>query len=220
MTKRARAIANSSVPVISGVGHETDSTIADFVADLRAATPTAAAELAVADREALTTDIDYLAERLQTMSRRRVDAALQTLDSLTARLQSPSKQWQLRNDGLNKNAARLLLASKVMLQRLDAKIEAAGSRLRFPSVHAKRERLRALSAALTNGVKLPFERRQQALNAATQALDLLGPPAVLARGYAIVQDQQGGVVNKKNQAIKGSTLKLILSDGDVKATVQ
>jgi exodeoxyribonuclease VII large subunit len=216
----ARAIANSWVPVICGVGHETDTTIADYVADLRAATPTAAAELAVEDRDALMADIDYWAQRLQAIAQRRLDMALQSLDSLTARLQSPSKQWQARSDNLDKNTARLLLASKVMLQRLDAKLAAANSRFRFPSVRAKQERLQALSAALTSGVKVPLERRQQALQAAAQALELLGPPAVLARGYAIVQNQEGGVITKKGQANKGSTVKVILSDGDLKATVQ
>jgi exodeoxyribonuclease VII large subunit len=216
----ARAIANSHVPVVSGVGHETDTTIADFVADLRAATPTAAAELAVEDRAGLITDIAYLADRLQAVAQRRLNMALQSLDSLTSRLQSPSKQWQSRSDHLDKNTARLLLASNVMLQRLDAKLAAATSRFRFPSVRAKQERLQLLIAALTAGVKVPLDRRQQALQATTQALELLGPPAVLARGYAIVQNQKGGVITKKSQADKGSTVKVILSDGDLIATVQ
>jgi exodeoxyribonuclease VII large subunit len=216
----ARAIAASHVPVMSGVGHETDTTIADFVADIRAATPTAAAELASSDRDTLLADVDYLAERLQMVQERRIYAAQQMLDSLTARLQSPSKQWQNHTDALNKNASRLLLASKVHLQRLDAKLEAAKSRLRFPSVKAKRERLVALKAALDNGLRQSFLRKQQSLQIAAQALELLGPPAVLARGYAIVQDEDGKVVSMKSHAPVGTNLRVILSDGDVKATVR
>jgi exodeoxyribonuclease VII large subunit len=216
----ARAIAASHVPVISGVGHETDTTIADFVADIRAATPTAAAELATSDRDALLADVDYLAERLQSVQERRIYAAQQMLDSLTARLQSPSKQWQNRNDALNKNAARLLLASKVQLQRLNAKLDSATSRLRFPSVNAKQERLAALKAAIDNRLRESFLRKQQLLDSASQALELLGPPAVLARGYAIVQDEQGRVVSTKAHAPVGTNLRVILSDGDVKAIVR
>jgi exodeoxyribonuclease VII large subunit len=216
----ARAIAASYVPVISGVGHETDTTIADFVADVRAATPTAAAELATSDREALLVDVDYLAERLQLVLRRRMEAAQQTLDSLTTRLQSPSRQWQNRNDALNKNAARLLLASKVQLQRLDAKLESANGRLRFPSVKAKQERLVSLKAVIDNGLRQNLIRKRQILNSATQALELLGPPAVLARGYSIIQAADGSVISKKAQAQLGAKLKVILSDGEVKAIVQ
>jgi exodeoxyribonuclease VII large subunit len=216
----ARAIAASHVPVISGVGHETDTTIADFVADIRAATPTAAAELATSDRDALLADVDYLVERLRSVQERRVYAAQQMLDSLTARLQSPSKLWQNRNDALNKNAARLLLASKVQLQRLDAKLDSATSRLRFPSVSAKQERLAALKAAIDNRLRQSFLRKQQLLESAAQALELLGPPAVLARGYAIVQDEQGRVVSTKAHAPVGTNLRVILSDGDVKAIVR
>jgi exodeoxyribonuclease VII large subunit len=216
----ARAIAASHVPVISGVGHETDTTIADFVADIRAATPTAAAELATSDRDALLADVDYLVERLHSVQERRIYAAQQMLDSLTARLQSPSKQWQNRNDALNKNAARLLLASKVQLQRLDAKLDSATSRLRFPSVNAKQERLAALKAAIDNRLRQSFLRKQQLLDSAAQALELLGPPAVLARGYALVQDGQGRVVSTKAQAPIGTNLRVVLSDGDVKAIVR
>jgi exodeoxyribonuclease VII large subunit len=216
----ARAIAASHVPVISGVGHETDSTIADFVADVRAATPTAAAELSTSDRDTLLADVDYLAERLQMVQERRIYAAQQMLDSLTARLQSPSKQWHNRNDALNKNAARLLLASKVQLQRLDAKLESAKNRLRFPSVKAKQERLATLKVGLDNCLRQSFMRKQQSLNGAAQALELLGPPAVLARGYAIVQNGDGKVVSMRVQAPVGTKLRVILSDGEVKATVQ
>jgi exodeoxyribonuclease VII large subunit len=216
----ARAIAASHIPVISGVGHETDTTITDFVADIRAATPTAAAELATSDRDALLADVDYFAERLQTVQERRVYAAQQMLDSLTARLQSPSKQWQNRNDALNKNAARLLLASRVQLQRLDAKLDSAKNRLRFPSVKSKQERLAALKAGLDNCLRQSFMRKQQSLQSAVQALELLGPPAVLARGYAIVQDDNGKLVSMKVQAPVGTKLRVILSDGEVKATVR
>jgi exodeoxyribonuclease VII large subunit len=216
----ARAIAASHVPIISGVGHETDTTIADFVADLRAATPTAAAELATLDRDVLLADIDYFAERLQALQDRRIYAAQQTLDSLTARLQSPSRQWHNRNDALNKNAARLLLASKVQLQRLDARLGSAASRLRFPSLQAKEERLLSLRVALASGLRQSFVRKQQSLHGAAQALELLGPPSVLARGYAIVQTDNGAVVAKIAQAQPGAQLKVILSDGEVKAIVR
>jgi exodeoxyribonuclease VII large subunit len=216
----ARAIVASHVPVISGVGHETDTTIADFVADLRAATPTAAAELATLDRDALLADVDYFAERLQVTQDRRIYAAQQTLDSLTARLQSPSRQWNNRNEALNKNAARLLLASKVQLQRLDARLGAATSRFRFPSLQAKQERLLSLRASLAGGLRQAFVRKQQSLDSASLALELLGPPAVLARGYAIVQSENGAVVTKIAQAQTGAQVKLILSDGEVKAIVR
>jgi exodeoxyribonuclease VII large subunit len=216
----ARAIAASHIPVVCGVGHETDTTIADFVADLRAATPTAAAELATADRSALLEDVGYLAERLNELLMRRLETAQQTLDMYVQRLPSPSRQWQIRSQTLDKNAARLLLASKVQFQRLDARLLANARRLRFPSLVAKQQRLGGLRNALTQAFHSPFDRRTLGLNAAAQAIELLGPPAVLRRGYAIVQNQAGAVITETNQVSSGNSIKVILSDGDLKAIVQ
>jgi exodeoxyribonuclease VII large subunit len=187
---------------------------------LRAATPTAAAELATADRSALLENVGYLAERLNELLTRRLEAAQQTLDIYVQRLPSPSRQWQIRSQALDKNAARLLLASKVQFQRLDARLLANRRRLRFPSLAAKQQRLDGIRNALLQAFHSPFDRRALGLNAAAQAIELLGPPAVLRRGYAIVQNQVGAVITETNQVRSGNSIKVILSDGDLKAIVQ
>ncbi len=219
----ARAIAAASVPVISGVGHETDTTIADFVADLRAPTPTAAAELVTADRESILAELDYLSARLSELQNRRLLQAQQALDRFTQRLQSPLRQWQMKSQSLDQSAARLMQAARHRAQNLRIRVRGFESRLRVPDVRREwlrqSNRLGISQAALLNALQKPLVARQQALAAASQALELLGPSAVLARGYAIVQSADGVVLRTKGQAQTGMRLQVLLKDGEINTVV-
>ncbi|MFT4194990.1 exodeoxyribonuclease VII large subunit, partial [Ottowia sp.] len=125
----ARAIAASPVPVIAGVGHETDFTIADFVADLRAPTPTAAAELVSPPRAQWLAEVDAQAERLARALRRRLDAEAQRIDWLAGRLGRPSSAVAAERTRLERHAERLRHAQALRLERERTRLDRAGERL-------------------------------------------------------------------------------------------
>jgi exodeoxyribonuclease VII large subunit len=151
----ARTIARSPVPLVSGVGHETDFTIADFVADLRAPTPTAAAELAATARGEWLAALDSLASQLQLAARRRLDREAQRIDHGSARLGRPSVRLgaqQLRLTGAAHRlryglAARLLAARNALPGRGQALEAALATRFRRSHEALERQRLRLLRAA-------------------------------------------------------------------------
>ena len=174
----ARAIANCSIPTVSGVGHETDFTICDFVADIRAATPTAAAELVTPSRDALLSSLNQLKMHLTRNLQFSLNQRAQALDYLARRLTSPTQQI---------NQQKLQLAQ--MTRRLQ-------------------------SAALQQ-----LKIRQQNLLRLSQNLQHLNPQAVLTRGYAFVQDTNGGIVSNSDQLNKGDQVKLTFGIGSADAII-
>lgn len=192
----ARAIVRSPVPLVCGVGHETDFTIADFCADLRAPTPTAAAELAARSRQEWLDELQAAGGRLQTALRRRTDLAGQRLDQAAARLGRPSArigQQQLR---LGRSVDRLRYGAAARIQRERARIAAdAGA-----AAEAVRQRLLA---------------QRQGLDRLALRLKLLDPKLVLSRGYALLTDPAGHVVASVGQTHAGQQLRAALADGEV-----
>ncbi|MEP6789764.1 MAG: exodeoxyribonuclease VII large subunit [Ramlibacter sp.] len=196
----ARTITQSPVPLISGVGHETDFTIADFVADLRAPTPTAAAELAAQPRAAWLGALDLAAERLQSAARRRLDTESQRLDGAATRLGRPSAR----------------LAS----QRL--RLAHAGQRLHY-GVLARLQAAKALLDTREGGLRAASQRRLQrahdGLERSRLRLELLDPKLILARGYALLTDMEGVAITSVGQTRTGQALRAALADGEVDLTV-
>jgi exodeoxyribonuclease VII large subunit len=219
----ARTLVQSPVPVISGVGHETDFTIADFVADARAATPTAAAELASMPRAQHLAVLDEQAARLQRALRHRLDGEAQRLDGLAARWRPPAERVAVERLRLARAAARL----------------AQVAHGRIPQERARVERL---DGALRTAWRLQWERRQttlaqtaerlpracgsllaalhQRLDGAGVRLALLDPRLVLERGYAWLEDSGGKPVPRAAPVVTDSTLVAVLADGriDLKVT--
>ena len=192
----ARTIISSPVPVVSGVGHETDFSIADFVADLRAPTPTAAAELVAQPREVWQGALAILESRLQTAAFRRLDVQAQRLDLTAGRLGRPSA----------------LVAS----QRL--RLASAGQRLQVFSMHflqQKQRSLDALQARLPEAVRRRFDRQQERLERGALRLGLLDPSLVLRRGYAWLADIQGRTLTSVRQVTVGQIVRATLADGEV-----
>lgn len=218
----ARAIARSPVPVISGVGHETDFSIADFVADLRAPTPTAAAELASAPREQWLVAGQAQHERLQRALRRRLDAEAQRIDWLAGRLGRPSGALAAERLRLDRAAQRLRHGFELRLERERAQLARWGERLPRsapPLLAAERQRLARLAERLPAALARQRETTQERLTRAALRLAALDPQRVLERGYAWLEDAHGRPVTQAAQTRPGQPLRATLADGQVDLTV-
>ena len=196
----ARTIVQSPVPLVCGVGHETDFTIADFCADLRAPTPTAAAELVAQPREVWLGALGLLAGRLQNGVQRQLEQRAQRLDQASARLGRPSGLVAAQHQRLAQLAQRMRQAVLLKLQLL---------------AHTQQ----ALEADLPQKIQRSLAQRQQRLERAALRLQLLDPRLVLQRGYALLTDTEGAVVSSVRQAPPGAALRATLADGVVDVSV-
>ncbi|MEY2801445.1 MAG: putative exodeoxyribonuclease large subunit [Pseudomonadota bacterium] len=196
----ARTIVRSPVPVVCGVGHETDFTIADFCADLRAPTPTAAAELVAPARESWLGALEELQARLQRAARRRLDGAAQRLDAGGARLGRPSGRIHTQHQRLERQAQRLRHALQSRLAREQSVLQAA-------------------LQAMRRAPLAPVGRCVQRLERAGGRLQGLDPRRVLERGYALLTQADGTVLARAAQAQPGQPVQARLTDGRVDLTV-
>ncbi len=199
----ARAIARSAVPVVSAVGHETDVTIADFVADLRAPTPSAAAELVICTRRQLLEQIDASSGRLEKEMRYRLTYAAR----------------QLHEMGIERATSVVHRALGRRLQRVDEidfRLRSLDPRLRLG---AARRRQELAESALRDRIRLKMVRAHATLDSLAAQLTHLSPLGILERGYAIVQDQQGRIVRDAGAASVKSLLDVRLAKGRLRAKV-
>jgi exodeoxyribonuclease VII large subunit len=217
----ARQVAQSAIPVISGVGHETDFTIVDFVADVRAPTPTAAAELACAPRSELLRQLGYAAQALARVQRRRLEQAAQRLDRASAQLVSPVERLARQRERLALLAHRLSAAWRAPQSRRAARLELLAQRLshRVPDTARAHERLKAMGERMRRGQAGALQAAQARLAAAHAQLRAFDPGNTLARGYAIVRDAQGGVVRDAGQLSAGQALDLTFARGGASADI-
>ena len=174
----ARAIFNCAIPTISGVGHETDFTICDFAADMRAATPTAAAELVTPSRDLLLNTLNQLKVQLARNMQFILHQRSQSLDYLARRLKSPSQQ-----------------------------------------IDQQKMQLSQIAYRLQNCINQQLKTKQQNLLRSAQNLQHLNPQAVLARGYAFVQDNTGTIISSSTQITSGDEVKLTFGAGTAEAVI-
>ena len=196
----ARTLAQSPVPIVCGVGHETDFTIADFVADLRAPTPTAAAELVAQPREAWLAGLDAVAARLQKAVFRRLDQQNQRLDLTASRMGRPS----------------------ALVGRLHLRLASSAQHLQFFSrqlLKHRQQELQTLQTTLPEAMQRALSRQQDRLATAELRLSLLDPSLVLQRGYAWLSSPDGTTITSVQQAQPGQQVRATLADGTVDLTV-
>jgi len=221
----ARAIAASRLPVVSAIGHETDFTIADFAADLRAATPSAAAELITAAQHRIEERVEALAARLERAIGYRVMQARQrytrlSADAVLGRLRDGLYRREQRIDDLEDRAEaamrRRLRAPAARLNALSARLREQAPTARLAA--AERRLAKADEALGRVGTRLLMERRRRLANAATR-LEVLSPLAVLNRGYALIYSEDGGLLRSAAETQPGARIRARLGEGTLTAAV-
>lgn len=220
----ARAIHASPIPIVSAVGHEVDFTIADFVADMRAPTPSAAAELLSPDREEMRSQLLQQRIRLARSFQRQMRHKKQLLDALQKRLKHPGRRLQEIAQRLDEMEQRLVRASHHLLRHTRAHLAALHARLerhtplhRVQSMQARRQELqRRLHSATTQHL----ERMNRRLAQAAHTLDAVSPLATLSRGYAIVTAADGSVLRAAAQTAPGQQVQARLGQGHLLCRVE
>jgi len=222
----ARIVAASTVPVISAIGHETDFTIVDFVADVRAATPSAAAELVIRSRQEVEEEVERLSGRLEKGMRYRLLMGRQELTELArhgafGRMMELIRRRQQRVDEL---AYRLAHAERDVLERKRRRFEALGATVRHYDLRrvlaGMRRELEARSEAMAGAARNLLLQQRGRLERIGAALEALSPVAILERGYALVFDAEGKLVKDPGQVRAGDAIVARLAKGRVRARVE
>lgn len=218
-----RAAAESVIPLISAVGHETDTTLIDFASDLRAPTPTGAAEKAVPVRAQLIEQVEANGARLTGGLLRGLERRRTELRAAAARLPRPEALLQLSQQRFDRAAERLGLALLSNTRTAQARLDRVAARLRGETlaqdIGRRRQRLEELEKRMATALQRGIADDRRRLAQTGRLLETLSHRSVLARGFALVTDAKGAVVRRAEGLSAGDGLRLAFADGAVDAVV-
>ena len=219
----ARAIFNSNIPVVTGIGHEVDFTIADFVADQRAATPTAAAELISPDRYQQLQKLTSIESRFTYLIQQQLQQKQQKLDWLNKRIRHPKEQLQVVKNKLNELNQRNIMSIKSRLTDARSKTNLLEARVQQynPShqVRQFQQQFENINTRFQLATRQIMSTRSKKLQHLVYTLDALSPLHTLKRGYAIIKDQNNNIIRGVNEIQKKQVIKTELAKGHIFSTI-
>lgn len=221
----ARAIFAAKTPIISGIGHEVDITIADFVSDFRAATPSAAAEQASPSRLEWQENIAKFSKQIIRLIEQRLQKDQQNLAHLMKRLRHPGQRLRDQAQRLDRLEINLILAYQNKIRAMQAALNLKTQKLMHlnpaDKIARHHERLSLLKNTLEMNVNNQIEKYRLIIQNSAQALDTLNPLRTLQRGYAIVMDPKNNkIISSTKSLSKGDTLKTKFADGEILCEVK
>lgn len=216
----ARALFACDIPLVTGIGHEIDFTIADFVADQRAATPTAAAELVSPDKQELLQRVHHAYDRVRHLMQGRIELQQEKLSWLYKRLQHPGRRLQDISQRLDELQIRQYNALRHLIRHIQAQLKTQTERLHHLSPINRLKQMRRHTADLTHRLTIASKHRltaqQQRFLQATHALETVSPLATLNRGYAIITKlPEDTIVRQANDVSKGDNIRTRLGKGQL-----
>ncbi len=219
----ARAIYNSDIPIITGIGHEVDFTIADFVADKRAATPTAAAELISPDRRQLLQQLSSFESRLIYLMRQNLQQKQQKTDWLNKRIRHPKDQLQIFKNKLNelnqrnvRSVKNTLLKSRSQIRLLEVKLQQHTPLQRIQQLQLQ---YKNINNRFQHATKQIISIKIKKLQYLIYTLDAISPLHTLKRGYAIVKDENNHVIRNVHNVKKNQLIKTEFAKGSIFSTI-
>ena len=221
----ARAIFKSGLPIITGIGHEIDFTIADFVADQRAATPSAAAECVSPDQKEILSSLMQIKNQLLRFINTQIKHEQMKLQHLKKRLRHPGQRLREQTQRLDQLEQNLVLAMRNMLSLRNATLQQQMTRFYHESpqqhINIAHKEINNLKLRLTTSMQFKLKQWQQQVNNVSQALETLSPLNTLKRGYAIVTKKTSGeIIRRADEVVKGELINAKLSEGSIDSEVR
>ena len=216
-----RAIEACSIPVVSGVGHETDFTLADFVADVRAPTPTGAAELVSPNRQESLHRLAQAQGRLKTVLEQRYFDASQKLDWLARQIRHPRQKLDEQRASISKLAQMLSYSMTQNLRAHTARFERQTQALKHcrPDISVYRQDIDRFQTTLSHAFRQLLAHRRQSLTAQTALLEAVSPQQILERGFSVVKNTRGQVIRNADVLKQGQKLHITFADGETDVRV-